>query len=221
MIPISGDQAHHARTVLRLEIGDLVQLFDTDGQTATGTIKALEPQMLVEIAKIEQRENNLSIIVASAVPKGDRADWMVEKLSELGVSKWIPLKTARSVVHPDGTSKYQRWQRLATESAKQCKRSGVMQIAELVSLDSFIQYIQPRHTIFLSTTSGPAPLNKVPWQNEVNLLIGPEGGWTEDEEKQMRDRCLTPASLGQTILRVETAAIVSAGIVASSDSIKD
>ena len=130
------DQAgsRHARDVLRLAVGTEVEVFDDAGAVARGEIETLEPLVTVRVDSIDaggDGGNAPEITVAAAVPKGDRADWMVEKLSELGVSRFVPLATARSVVLPEGRNKRERWSRIASESAKQSRRRGVMRIEEL------------------------------------------------------------------------------------------
>jgi 16S rRNA (uracil1498-N3)-methyltransferase len=156
------------------------------------------------------------VIIASAVPKGDRADWMIEKLSELGVSRFIPLATARSVVHPKGAGKLDRWRRIATESAKQSRRAGVLQIEPLTALDRFTESLESP-AVFLSTDPKAPPIlscsSFILHPSSLCLLIGPEGGWTDDEMAAFARRNLTAAKLTETILRVETAAVVAAAIV--------
>lgn len=212
-VRLPADQSHHLRDVLRLGKGDAVELFDAAGRIGRGTIVQTSPDVMVAIDAVEQAEPTARVVVASAVPKGDRADWMIEKLSELGVATFVPLRTTRSVVHPEGTSKLDRWRRIAVESAKQCKRVGVMEIAPLASLEAVVRDTRPADGIFFST-AGAAPLQQAmnPTRRAATLFIGPEGGWTESEERAMRDAGLTPASLGPTILRVETAAVLSAGL---------
>src|SRR3954468_15312277 len=106
---LPAGEAHHVRDVLRLESGDELELFDNSGQTALATIDQIDSTGV--FVTVDERELKLaapggvSIIIASAVPKGDRADWMIEKLSEIGVSRFIPLITARSVVLPVGKNK--------------------------------------------------------------------------------------------------------------------
>lgn len=213
---LDAEQAHHARAVLRLGEGDEVELFDRDGVAGRGVIRSLDP-MVIDVAQLEPRRTSVQLVVASAVPKGDRADWMIEKLSEIGVARFVPLRTARSVVHPEG-NKLDRWNRLATESAKQCRRAGLMRIDPLTPLKTFIQTIDPANAVFLSV-GGSQTLQAAigQWQAAV-LLVGPEGGWTDEEERDLVASGLTPARLGRTILRTETAAVVAAGIVMASDA---
>ena len=129
-IQLDESQAHHLRDVLRLKIGSSVELFDDAGSVAEAIVTQLDPAGVRVRFKAIRRQAGGELIVASAVPKGDRADWMIEKLSELGVSLFIPLQTKRSVVHPTGSGKRDGWVRIATESAKQSRRAGVMQIDE-------------------------------------------------------------------------------------------
>ncbi len=213
---LDEQQSHHARSVLRLKAGDAVELFDRAGNAALGKIDAVEPHISVQVATVLAASALRPLVIASAVPKGDRADWMVEKLSEIGVTKWIPLRTDRSVVHPEGVSKFDRWRRLADESAKQCKRPGVMEIAELTPLDRVLPEVNPADALLLSTVQGLRPITSTLAARHTTFLIGPEGGWTGAEEKRMLDAGLTPATLGPTILRMETAAIVVAGIVTAT-----
>ncbi len=217
LIELDERQSHHARDVLRLEAGEDVELFDDAGQTAPGRIVSIMPRVAVDAGTMQTRAvDTLRIVIASAIPKSSRADWMVEKLSELGVARFIPLLTSRGVVQAEGQNKRQRWQRLAEESAKQCRRAGVMQIDEPRDLS----HVLATHTVagwFCSTATGAIPAKQAaesirPDCRELLLLIGPEGGWTEPEEQLLRQRGLTPVSLGTTILRVETAAMAAAAV---------
>jgi 16S rRNA (uracil1498-N3)-methyltransferase len=216
-VALDARQTHHLRDVLRLEPGEEVELFDDAGSTAKGVIIMEQGQLTVQVQQVEKPPVSAGLIIASAVPKGERADWMVEKLSELGVSEFIPLLTQRSVVHPQGEAKMQRWQRLATESAKQCRRNGVMRIGELTKLPDAISRTQ--RGWYLSTQGGESLLNSRHGQDiPVTLFIGPEGGWTEEEIQLFTDAQIHPARLTQTILRIETAAIAAAAIVLSRPS---
>ena len=215
-------EAHHARDVLRLGVSDEVELFDDAGQTALGVVqKADGTGFLVQVDSITHATRaSVKITVASAVPKGDRADWLVEKLSEIGVDRFIPLHTERSVVLPTGKGKRDRWLRLAIESAKQSRRAGVMQIDELTPLDQAIGALAPAAAgwYFSTEDDGAIPMAEIIRglsASEILLAIGPEGGWTSQELSRMRECGLTAVRLTATILRVETAAIAAAAIVAA------
>jgi len=217
-------QAHHARDVLRLTIGDAVEVFDDDGRRAQGRILRCSPrEVVVEIGEaLAAAPSPLEVIVAAAVPKGARADWMVEKLGELGVSEYVPLIAARSVVHVEGPSKLDRWQRIAQESARQSRRPGVMRIASPAPLVTALDSARGAGWYFC--TEGPslrpmadavASVVTAPRPPQLWLWIGPEGGWTPQERDRFERAGLTPVSLGGTILRVETAAVAAAAVVAA------
>src|SRR5690349_22937888 len=118
-IPLYPQEAHHARDVLRLQSGETVEVFDDAGRTASAVLVfSDDDQVAVRIEQFQQPPTGFRWTVAAAIPKGERADWMVEKLSELGTARFIPLIAERSVVVPEGRNKQQRWARIATESAK-------------------------------------------------------------------------------------------------------
>jgi 16S rRNA (uracil1498-N3)-methyltransferase len=212
------DQAHHARDVLRLRVGDEVELFTAAGDTASGAIVEATPlRVVVNVARLNASSTDrFELTIASAVPKGARADWMIEKLSELGVARFIPLITARSVVHPEGKNKLERWRRLAEESAKQSKRTGVMTIDPPAPLTNALDQIA-HAAAYLSTAADALPPSSIlhPPSSSFILLVGPEGGWSDDEIRLFETRHLTAITMGGTILRVETAAIAAAAVVAA------
>ena len=223
---IELDQAgsRHARDVLRLEIGGEVEVFDDAGAAARGMIVELEPLVSVQVDAIddEPETNVTEITVAAAVPKGDRADWMVEKLSELGVACFIPLAAARSVVLPEGRNKRERWQRIATESAKQSRRRGVMRIEELTKVDVATRQAAGTRAIVLSTEADARPILEAlaDAPPRITLFIGPEGGWTDEELGLFARHGVAAVKLTDTILRVETAALVAAAICAVASNPK-
>ena len=220
-------------------------MFDDAGNVADAVVTQLDPSgVSVRVETIRQARHSGELIVASAVPKGDRADWMIEKLSELGVSRFIPLQTERSVVHPTGSGKRDRWIRIATESAKQSRRAGVMQIDDLTGVEKLLPRdtgLRPvrnapdiakspplEHTTrgpearvtgmwFLSTEDDATDLKEVVGStvDELTLFIGPEGGWADQEISRFKECGLTGVKLTATILRVETAAIAAAAIAAT------
>ena len=228
-VALDSGQAHHARQVLRLPDGAAVEVFDDAGNTAAGILGYPDDsQAVVVIASIQPpRKSGVSWSIASAVPKAERADWLVEKLSELGAARWIPLAAERSVALPSGTGKRQRWERIATESAKQSRRAGVMTINQLTPLAEAIAAVGNQSPGYisgasigwvLSTGQDGQPISTLITQSppaELTLFIGPEGGWTESELRQFSAAGIVAVRLGSTILRVETAAVAAAAIVAA------
>jgi 16S rRNA (uracil1498-N3)-methyltransferase len=214
-LQLSERDSHHLRDVLRLRVEDEIELFDSVGRTATATVSQITGTVLtVRVNEIREAPGTRTLTLATALPKGERADWLVEKLSELGVYRFIPLQTERSVVHPEGKNKFERWNRIAAESAKQSRRAGVMTIDPLTFLAQALADAPPL-VLYLSTDPAAATLgSQLPGNDEsLALFIGPEGGWTDDEIQLFSDHKIQPARLTQTILRIETAAISAAAIV--------
>jgi 16S rRNA (uracil1498-N3)-methyltransferase len=211
-IALPEGEAHHARDVLRMDESTTIELFDDAGQTARGRLSFDgERGASVIVETILAQATCFDLTIAAAVPKGERADWMIEKLSELGVSRFIPLATQRSVVLPGGTNKRQRWERIAIESAKQCHRSGVMRIDPLRPL---AEAIGPGW--YLATEPGSVSIKEIlPGMRteSLRLFIGPEGGWTAGERAAFDGAGLTAVRLTDTILRIETAAVAAAAMI--------
>ena len=219
-VQVDQPQAHHLRDVLRLRAGDGVELFDDSGQVGEGVlIEVSAGRVLAEVREVRLVKQPLAWTVAAALPKGPRADWMVEKLSELGTTRFIPLIAQRSVVVPEGTAKRDRWVRIAAESAKQARRPGTMQIDPPTPLAELLRAIG--RGCYLSTGPEAQAASDAmrdlaeAGSQELTLLIGPEGGWADSEVASFEKAGLTAISLGATILRVETAAICAAGLVAA------
>lgn len=217
-------QTHHARAVLRLSDGDKVEIFDNAGRTAVGLLRFhSDGGAIVQVETFDTTPKSragLRWSVAAAVPKGERADWMVEKLSELGAEAFIPLATARSVVLPAGKSKPQRWARIATESAKQSRRTGVMRIEPLMPLSDAVGQVATSGATGWCLSTGAAALQIAAAARDyagqlLTLFVGPEGGWTPQELALMSAAGLAEVSLTSTILRVETAAVAAGAVVAA------
>ena len=224
-IDLPNAQSHHVRDVLRLKPGDLLELFDDAGNVAVGEIAQVTSAgvaVLVNHVAAATTEH-FQLTIASAIPKGTRADWLIEKLSELGVGRFIPLETDRSVTLPRGPGKTGRWARLAEEAARQSRRAGVMKIDELTLLRDLLARVAEREferACHLSTEPRSptlfGALEKLP--RSLLLLIGPEGGWTIQEQSRFNDLRIGGCRLTRSILRIETAAITAAAIVLSMQS---
>jgi 16S rRNA (uracil1498-N3)-methyltransferase len=231
-IPLDSVQAHHARDVLRLADGAQIDVFDDAGRSAQGVLHIAPGTVNVRIDHVHSPEADaFQWTVAAAVPKGDRADWMVEKLSELGAVAFIPLAAARSVVLPEGKGKRERWARIATESAKQCRRPGVMRIEDLTTVDQTIKKVRASANqndasgsstseawFFATEISGIAmgdAIARLKNVRSLTLIIGPEGGWTMQEISEFESAGIVAVRLGATILRIETAAIAAGAVVST------
>ncbi len=223
LLDLPDPQAHHVRDVLRLGPGDEVELFDDAGSTAIATLTDCQPSRVrVRVERTEPPPPlhlQAQITIASAIPKGSRADWMIEKLSEIGVHRFIPLAAARSVVLPEGTQRLSRWTRLATEAARQSRRAGTMRIEPLVPVADVISAIRLQPGAvgwFLSPQAESHPIANLLHQQpprELTLLIGPEGGWSDEELNAFTAASFAAVRLTDTILRIETAALVAAAMM--------
>src|SRR6185369_1957456 len=138
---LDGPEAHHLLHVMRASVGDEVTLFDGSGAEFRATVVTLRRAdaelRIVERNEID-RELPFALVVGVALPKGDRQKWLVEKLTELGVSTLVPLVTERSIAQPAGNA-LDRLRRTVIESAKQCGRNRIMEIAEPQKLNEWIQ----------------------------------------------------------------------------------
>lgn len=217
-------QARHLRDVLRFEVGQQIEVFDDDGQVASARVTRLRPDVEIEVdTPVAATAGQVQLTIASAVPKGARADWLIEKLSELGTASFVPLQTSRSVVAPE-SGKLGRWRRIAEETAKQCRRVGVMEICDLVPLATFLGGSTVfEHRWCLSTAAGMPPILRAGAEarGPVVAAIGPEGGWTDAELQSFAASSFTPIALTRTILRVETAAVAVASVVMSLENRRD
>jgi 16S rRNA (uracil1498-N3)-methyltransferase len=164
---------------------------------------------VVEVLRQEtpRRELPLNVTVAAPLPKGDRAQFLVEKLTELGVTRFIPLHTRRSVVHP-GEGKHEKLKRYVIEASKQCGRNVLMQVEPVTEWAVFCKGENlARHRV-LAHISGDAAI--WPRREDLALAVGPEGGFAEDEVELAKTCGWRIIALGPRTLRVETAAIVLA-----------
>ena len=175
-------------------------------------IVQLGPPLLVDVGPLHDvAQPGVELTIAAAVPKGDRADWMIEKLCELGVTAFIPLEAARSVVLPTGKGKSDRWHRIAIEAAKQSRRPGVMTIAPLAKVADVLG--QPGEKRVASTGPMTRPLIELATVDPLIIFIGPEGGWTDAELAQFDGAGVPQVSLTPTVLRIETAAVTAAAVL--------
>lgn len=220
-IELAPGEARHVRDVLRLTEGREIEAFDAAGRVGRGRLIVVGPgEVAVQIERIEAPPSRTGTVsVASAVPKSSRADWMIEKLSELGVDRFIPLVSRRSVVRPQ-EGKLARWRRLVEQSAKQSRRVGIMQIEPVVELPDLLQRSLEEGQVrwCLSTGDDAAPMLPLAaaMPPSVMLLVGPEGGWAEEELALLAAAGSTAVRLTETVLRIETAAVAAAAIVQSA-----
>ena len=214
-VTLSGPEAHHLIHVMRAGRGDQVILFDGSGCQFSAEIQRLEKSS-ADLLICERQTINLELpvqlTVATALPKGDRQKWLVEKLVELGTSCLIPLVTERAVSKPVPQA-LSRLERSVVESSKQCGRNQLMKINQPLTVPELIEQASP-DTLRIVAHPEPAlgeksmdELLSSPAATDIALTIGPEGGWTDEEIGQFAAAQWQVVSLGPRVLRMETAAI--------------
>jgi 16S rRNA (uracil1498-N3)-methyltransferase len=227
-IVLDGAEAHHLAAVRRFVPGDTVTLFNGDGaEYPAEVLSAGKKQVVVVVQKrIEaNRELPFPLVIASALPKGDRADFLLEKLVELGVTSFVPLICERSVVVPK-EHKREKYERAVIEASKQCGRNRLMDVQPPCKFTEFVGRAMEGtkrilHTSLAESASDGSvfsPLLALPANKTLTWLVGPEGGFTEEEVSLAIQNGWQPASLGPRILRIETAAIAAAAISMSASA---
>jgi 16S rRNA (uracil1498-N3)-methyltransferase len=207
---LDGPEAHHLVAVRRFAAGDRVTLFNGDGREYPAEVVAVGKRSatLTVLAAVEaDRELGFPLVVAAALPKGDRTDFLVEKLTELGVTRFVPLATARSVVVPKDST-VEKFRRAVIEASKQSGRNVLMAVGPPARWGEFVRsaglpaarlLLQPGGEAFPGPPAGGAA-----------LAVGPEGGFTEEEVAAAVAAGWRPVTLGPRVLRVETAAVAAA-----------
>ena len=205
--------------VLRLGEGDEVTVFDGEGREYRARL--LEEggfYLQVEEEMEPQRESPLSITLAQGVLKGEKMKWVIQKATELGVRRIVPLFVARSVPvweEERGKEKISKWQLIAQEAAKQSNRTVVPEVTEAMSPEKFLNEAQGlKILLWEEERRGLRELLKdISPSPEVTLVIGPEGGFTEEEVILFQQEGFLVAGLGKRILRAETAALAALAIL--------
>jgi 16S rRNA (uracil1498-N3)-methyltransferase len=214
-VVLQGAQAHHLSTVCRLRPGDRVYLFNGDGREYPAEVTGVERRTVglrVVEAESPARELGFRLEVAAPLPKSDRAQFLLEKLTEVGATAYVPLRTRRSVIHPSEMklAKLERW---VVEASKQCGRNVLLRVEPLSDWEDYCRRSDlPDRRILAHPGEATATW---PGAQDVAVAVGPEGGLAEDEVASAREAGWRLVGLGPRTLRVETAAVVLA-VMASS-----
>lgn len=222
IVAFEGGDARKIATVLRKRSGELVEIIDSAANMFRARLqidnRVVRAELLDRILPAREPDP-VRITVAQGIPKSHKMDFVIEKLTELGVGSIIPLQSERSVVTDIGVNKLERWRRLAKTASEQCGRVSLPSVEapscfrDLV--DSFQQYDL---VLFAWELADRVPLREtlpLHLERKRNLLIviGPEGGFSQDEAESARDRGAKLVSLGSRTLRTETAALVLVAVI--------
>jgi len=220
MLLLEGSEAHHLLHVLRMRPGDSVLVFNGTGMEVEGVIENTSRKS-VEIRVTSRREiqaeSQVPLILATAVPKGDRFRWLVEKAAELGVTRLVPLITERSSVDP-GENRLKKLQQTIVSAAKQSGQTRLTELASVQKWEDFLAEIRQQECrLFIADPEGTGwddlQMDMEPGGPAIVVLIGPEGGFSGDEVQAARDAGAQPVRLNRGILRIETAAILFVGLI--------
>jgi 16S rRNA (uracil1498-N3)-methyltransferase len=206
-ITLTGDELHHAH-VLRLRVGEEVEVFD--GRGAIALAHVVDPATLRVVSPIESRESSLAIDLAMAIINPDKFELVLQKATELGVRSIIPLITERVEIRPERyRGKGERWEKIVFEAVKQSGRGVIPRVEAPLEFEQAMA----RDGVKIFFDAGAAPGTYPPSPSSVTLFIGPEGGWTDNEIALALARECVIERLGPRRLRAETAAIAACVVV--------
>jgi 16S rRNA (uracil1498-N3)-methyltransferase len=220
-VRFDADEAHHLRRVLRLRPGALVDATDGTGRLYTIRLVALEVEGgwgAIEARTEPERESPCAITLAQAILKGDRMSWLVQKATELGVSRIVPMETARVVARPatGGTARHSRWERIAREAVKQSGRVVVPGIEPPRAFADVAGEIAGHDAAWVFWEGGGQALAATAAEAgspaRLLLLVGPEGGFTSEEVAVAGAAGARLVSLGPRILRAESAGLTAVAL---------
>jgi 16S rRNA (uracil1498-N3)-methyltransferase len=217
---IDGDDAHHLRVVLRSQPGDRIDVLDGRGNAYRAQVVSIDRDRVyvsLEATLSEELESATEMILAQGYLKDKKMDGLVRQLTELGVARWIPFVARRSVPVPDEKrllARHARWQKISLEAVKQCGRRRSMIIEPLVSFENALQQAQSCdiRLIFWEKISGSESRALLPASraDRVFAMIGPEGGFDQDEVALALKAGFQAVGMGPRILRAETATLAAA-----------
>jgi 16S rRNA (uracil1498-N3)-methyltransferase len=222
-IIVTGEEHHHLARVLRAHPGDAITLFDGAGAEIGARVTRVgrDETELAAVAEGGSRpaagSAETSLVLLTAVPRGGRMDFLVQKSVELGVSRIVPVIATRSVARPE-PARRARWEKIAREAARQCGRADVPAVDAPAALAFALAApdLPARRLVLSPNEAGRSLRASLPDRAATALLVGPEGGFAADEADAARAAGFVPVSMGPRILRVETAAIVAVALAAEA-----
>ena len=214
---LRGEEARHLTRVLRVEPGQRFEISDNGSVYLAEIADARGDRVVFRIQEpIESPPPPVRITLCAALIKFDRFEWIVEKATELGVERILPVETARAEkgLSEASRKRSERWERIARESSQQSRRARLPEILPAARFEASLA-TEAGVRYFLEEAPGPPPLLRaLPERlDTAALLLGPEGGWTDGERELARAAGWTAVSLGPQVLRAETAAIAAIAVL--------
>lgn len=221
-IGLTSNNFRHAIQVLRLKSGDIITLFNGLGgefQACLDTISKRSAICTITSFQGSERESPLAIELALALIKPDKMDFAIQKAVELGVYSIQPIISQRTVIHIKNTrleKKLSHWRSIMINACEQCGRNKIPALSVPISFEQYI-INHGNSTLFGLSLEGSPLINKaeIPQPESIGLMIGPEGGFTQEEEMMMKQHSVQRVSLGKRVLRAETAALSSLVLIQS------
>ncbi len=212
-ILITGEDVLHIKRVLRMREGEELMLCDSKGYDYRTEISKIgDKEICCDILeKIKsETEPNIHVRLFQGLPKASKMDYIIQKTTELGISKIVPCALARCVSKPEGDKKTARWQKIAEEAAKQSGRGIIPEVTNAVKLTDAIEMLKDMDLAFAAyeceeNRSIKSVLVGKKDVKSVGFIIGPEGGFERSEIEKLESAGVLPVSLGKRILRTETA----------------
>lgn len=210
---------HQLINVLRLSVGDKITLFDNSGWEYITELKEIKKDNLIGFI-IEKQKNSseplIKITLYQPILKSDKFEFILQKGTELGVTNFVPIFCDRSIKRWNDdqilTKKYPRWKKIITEASEQCQRGIIPELNKPLDFTKAITYPNKNMSKFIALTGNKnSKLKQIPQSNinmEIGLFTGPEGGFTKEEIELSKANSIKPISLGNRILRAETATII-------------
>ncbi len=222
VIELSDDTEHYATRVLRLRENDKITLFNGKGGEYSGriiSIKKSNTKISIDQHYDFEYESPLNIELVQAICVNEKMDWIIQKAVELGVTRIQPISTNRSVVRLSterAAKRLRHWEKTVISACEQCGRNHLPQVLPLISLADWLSNQKTdqvhQHFNFMLSPTADKTLSNFPCPTSdtvITLAVGPEGGFTSEEERGFLHASFTPVQLGQRILRTETAAMAA------------